>query len=140
MGQLSPLQKEGFETKIDGDFVDIWEHGRQYPTSSAASYVEVESEDFEVEWKSDIEYRSWGIKGLTPRVERVTGNFILAAYDSNHDILSETQYRIDSNLLMKDGWEFKNEGLDELDCEAGIRPQHIAIDYKDKTIEIDWTP
>jgi hypothetical protein len=95
---------------------------------------DIENSSFDIEYTVEFEARSWGIKGISIIIQKVTGqiewygpNFI---GDEEQEPTTGT-IEIDSD---KEGWSVINkmEVTGEMIC-----PNSIDINFKKKTIEIE---
>ena len=129
---------ETFITDIESGDVEIWEHDLQYPPETASIDREVSPGEFKVEWRIEMEMRSWGVKGISVGAYGVKGTFSIISYDEDAIPISDTEYLIDSAILEKEGWSFDSEGLDDRDLNDSIAPQGVEINYKDKSIVVTF--
>lgn len=129
---------ETFTTDIESGDVEIWEHELQYPPETASFDREVSPGEFKVEWRIEMEMRSWGVKGISVYATSIKGRFGIISYDEDGNELSDTEYLIDSEILEKEGWSFESEGLDDRDLDDSIAPQGVEINYKDKSIVVTF--
>tara|TARA_Y100000034_G_scaffold131973_1_gene193872 strand:- start:400 stop:804 length:405 start_codon:yes stop_codon:yes gene_type:complete len=127
-----------FNTDVEGIDVTIMECDFAYPPETASKYREVSANEFKVHWTVHQEARKWGLKGASIVAYNIKGSFLLTSYDEDDVEISETEYLIDSRVLLENGWELDTEGASDKKLSDDVSPQAIIIDYKDKNITISF--
>ena len=118
--------------------VTIMECDFAYPPETDSEYREIAANDFKVHWTVHQETKEWGLKGTSIVAYNIKGSFLLTSYDEDDVEISETEYLIDSKVLLENGWELDTEGALDKKLSDDVSPQAINIDYKDKNITISF--
>jgi hypothetical protein len=97
-----------------------------YFVTPPAGVISISVHKTTVRWWSDMESRSWGIKGFSPIVTEITGVKEIEPEDP------EAATRDEDGRWTSDGYEIKISQASG----SGLAPINVSIDENNKTIEV----
>ena len=97
-----------------------------------------------VNWRYDLDIRSWGIKDLTIYTTSVVINASVEIYDEDYtkvEVEKEIEFMVDDMGGFRsddpDKWYYYDEQDDEMRLST-ILPTSLQVDLEDKTVQILW--
>ena len=130
-----------FTTKVED--VDMFGIGDYFPEYKGRDF-DISYMDCEVNWRYDMDVRSWGIKDISIYTTSVKLDVVIEIYDEEYTKV-ETEKRIE--IIVDDMGGFQSDDpdkwyyMDEKDDEMRyhtILPTSVQIDLTDKDIIVLW--
>jgi len=97
-----------------------------------------------VNWRYDLDVRSWGIKDITIYTTSVVINASVEIYDEDYtkvEVEKEIEFMVDDMGGFRsddpDKWYYYDEQDDEMRLST-ILPTSLQVDLEDKTIQVLW--
>ena len=97
-----------------------------------------------VNWRYDLDIRSWGIKDISIYTTSVIINASVEIYDEDYtkvEVEKEIEFMVDDMGGFKsdkqDKWYYYDEQDDEMRLST-ILPTSIQVDLEDRTIQVIW--
>ena len=97
-----------------------------------------------VNWRYDLDIRSWGIKDISIYTTSVIINASVEIYDEDYtkvEVEKEIEFMVDDMGGFKsdkqDNWYYYDEQDDEMRLST-ILPTSIQVDLEDRTIQVIW--
>ena len=130
-----------FSTKVDD--VDIFGLKDYFPEYRDRDF-EVADMDCNVNWRYDLDVRSWGIKDISIYTTSVKLHAVIEIFDEEYTKI-ETTKEIELNVDDMGGfksddpekWYYEDEKDDEMRYHT-ILPTMVQIDLNDKFITVRW--
>jgi len=130
-----------FTTEIDDvDFSGLQNYFSEYNGRD----MDVTYLNCSVNWRYDLDVRSWGIKDLTIYTTSVVINASVEIYDEDYtkvEVEKEIEFMVDDMGGFRsddpDKWYYYDEQDDEMRLST-ILPTSLQVDLEDKTVQILW--
>ena len=130
-----------FTTEIDDvDFSGLQNYFSEYNGRD----MDVTYLNCSVNWRYDLDIRSWGIKDITIYTTSVVINASVEIYDEDYtkvEVEKEIEFMVDDMGGFKsddpDKWYYYDEQDDEMRLST-ILPTSIQVDLDDKTVQVIW--
>jgi len=106
-----------------GEF-NIWNWPNEYKKYD----MDLLGGNVDIKWTMEAETREWGIKYFVFSVNKISGGLLA------EDINTNEEFEIDL-----DDYKWKiEENQDMISLEGSILPRELSIDFKKKTIEVEF--
>tara|TARA_R110000824_G_scaffold342164_1_gene528614 strand:+ start:552 stop:1034 length:483 start_codon:yes stop_codon:yes gene_type:complete len=130
-----------FSTQVDDvDFSGLQNYFPEYKDRD----MDVSYLDCVVNWRFDLDVRSWGIKDISIYTTSVVIKGVIEIYDEDYtkiDVEKEIELNVDDMGGFKsddlDTWYYADEKDDEMRYHT-ILPTNVQIDLDDKFITVMW--
>tara|TARA_R110000824_G_scaffold379482_4_gene571492 strand:+ start:1363 stop:1857 length:495 start_codon:yes stop_codon:yes gene_type:complete len=130
-----------FSTQVDDvDFSGLKSYFPEYKDRD----MDIAYLDCVVNWRFDLDVRSWGIKDISIYTSSVTIKGMVEIYDEDYtkvEVEKEIELNVDDMGGFKsddpDTWYYYDEQDDEMRYHT-ILPTNLQVDLEDKTISVIW--
>ena len=141
LGLLKDDDPNAFRTKVeDVDLVGLKDYFPEYRDRD----FEVVDMDCYVNWRYDLDVRTWGIKDITIYTTSVQVSAVIEIYDENYtevETTKEIKLNVDDMGGFQsdepDKWYYDDEKDDEMRYHT-ILPTNVQVDLEDKFITVMW--
>lgn len=95
----------------------------------------IDANDLTIVWEMDFDNRKSGINSMAPVIHRVSGYYTVVTPADDKDGENEVEF----NILKDDGeWEMNGVLSSEFKFGGSMYPNDIEIDFKKKTITVNF--
>ena len=130
-----------FSTQVDDlDFLGIQRYFPQYEGRD----IDISYTDCVVNWRFDLDIRSWGIKDISIYTTSVVIKAGIEIYDEDYtkvEVEEEIELNIDDMGGFKSDkpgkWYYEDEQDDEMRYHT-ILPTNVQVDLEDKSVIVRW--
>ena len=141
LGVYNDDDPNSFTTQIDD--VDFFGLKNYFPEYSDRD-MDIAYLDCVVNWRFDLDVRSWGIKDISIYTSSVTIKGMIEIYDEDYtkvEVEKEIELNVDDMGGFKsddpDTWYYYDEQDDEMRYHT-ILPTNLQVDLEDKSIRVIW--
>tara|TARA_R110000744_G_scaffold316592_1_gene423216 strand:- start:1362 stop:1844 length:483 start_codon:yes stop_codon:yes gene_type:complete len=130
-----------FSTQVDDlDFLGIQSYFPEYEDRD----IDIVYTDCVVNWRFDLDVRSWGIKDISIYTTSVVIKAVVEIYDEDYtkvEVEKKIELDVDDMGGFKsdklDKWYYEDEQDDEMRYHT-ILPTNVQVDLEDKSIIVMW--
>jgi hypothetical protein len=129
-----------FTTTIEGyQDVDVYGIEKVIPQLTGNFNYDFESLTVEVDWRYELDVRTWGIKDITLYTTqvRVEGSVNIWAEEGDGEIVEFSKVVDDmEGTSNNEGWVYQDE-KDDIGLHT-IKPQSIMVDFNEELVTVQW--
>jgi len=137
--QLLSDDPNKFTTTLDRlHDVDVFGLDKYVPEIRDNDNYDIDQIDVEIDWRYELDVRSWGIKDITVYTTEVRVTGVVNIWDEGDGKFVDFNLKVDDmgGFSSDKGWVYQDE-LDQMKFHS-IAPENVMIDFNEELVTVQW--
>ena len=137
--QLMKDDPNKFTTTLDRlHDVDIFGIEKHVTEISPEDNYDIDQIEVEIDWRYELDVRSWGIKDITIYTTEVRVNGVVNIWDEGDGKFIDFELKVDDmgGFSNDEGWVYIDE-KDEIRLHS-IAPENVMVDFNEQLVTVQW--
>lgn len=137
--QLMKEDPNKFTTTLDRlHDVDIFGLEKHITEITPEDNYDIDQIAVEIDWRYELDVRSWGIKDITIYTTEVRVNGTVNIWDEGDGKLVNFELKVDDmgGFSSDEGWVYQDE-KDDIKLHS-IAPENVMVDFNEQLVTVQW--